>query len=206
MASTQADSLASRGFDQENLSSLNESSRYDYDRKIESRNPNPILNFFAQLFGLFAQIFGSIIGYLILAALIIGLVWILAKNVRLPKRKVKVAPEDVLHYDPEQDIQVIDYSGLLEEAIANRNYRLAIRYLYITTLQKLQNAELIQWHKEKTNRDYYYELPNEYQPAFNDILRIYEYVWYGEFDASESLFGKMRGQIEILDSKTSGTE
>lgn len=206
MASTQADSLASRGFDQENLSSLNESSRYDYDRKIESRNPNPILNFFAQLFGLFAQIFGSIIGYLILAALIIGLVWILAKNVRLPKRKVKVAPEDVLHYDPEQDIQVIDYSGLLEEAIANRNYRLAIRYLYIMTLQKLQNAELIQWHKEKTNRDYYYELPNDYQPAFNDILRIYEYVWYGEFDASESLFGKMRGQIEILDSKTSGTE
>lgn len=206
MASTQADSLSSRGFDQEKLSSLNESSRYDYDRKIESRKPNPILNFFAQLIGLFAQIFGSIIGYLILAALIIGLVWILAKNVRLPKRKVKVAPEDVLHYDPEQDIQVIDYSGLLEEAIANRNYRLAIRYLYIMTLQKLQNADLIQWHKEKTNRDYYYELPHDYQPAFNDILRIYEYVWYGEFDASESLLGKMRGQIEVLDSKTSGTE
>ncbi|MCR9249942.1 MAG: hypothetical protein NXI20_05935 [bacterium] len=205
----QTDSLVNRGFDQERLSSLNESSRYDYDRKFEQKEEkelNAAPNLIGRIFAFFARLFTSVIGYVVLILLVGGLIWIIVKNVRLPKKKFRVKSEDVLNYDPEQDIQLIDYTGLLEDAIANRNYRLAIRYLYIITLQKLQTAELIQWHKEKTNRDYYYELPQDYQPTFNDILRIYEYVWYGEFDASESLFGKMRVQIDILDSKTSEIE
>ncbi len=199
------DSTVHRGFDEQKLTEYNESPRYDYDRKIE-RKPNIILNIFAEIFSFFARVFGSIIGYIALILLVAGLIWVIVTNVRVPKKKVRVKEEDVLHYDPEQDIQAIDYSGLLEDALANQNYRLAIRYLYIITLQKLQMAELIQWHKEKTNRDYYYELPVDFQPVFNDVLRVYEYVWYGEFQASEELFRKMKNNIADIESKTGGVQ
>jgi hypothetical protein len=50
-------------------------------------------------------------------------------------------------------------------------------------LKRLTEAEQIRWKADKTNRAYLNELTNlQLKQPFANIARLYEYVWYGEFD------------------------
>jgi hypothetical protein len=91
----------------------------------------------------------------------------------------------------------------LQTALKNKNFTEAIRLWYLVTLQKLDKIQLINWHKEKTNRDYLLELLNtRYFESFSRITKIYEYTWYGKFPVTyaeykvfEKDFTKMKNLI-----------
>ena len=98
--------------------------------------------------------------------------------------------------DDEELIQSDDLSKLLDEAISNKEYRVAIRFYYLLVLQNLTNKGMIQWQQEKTNEDYIRELKNtQLLTNFTKITRLYDFVWYGnfevndkDFEASETIF------------------
>ena len=91
--------------------------------------------------------------------------------------------------DEERIINEEDLQQLIQKAIADKNYRLAVRYYYLYTLKQLRDAGLIQWHAEKTNRDYVRELPDEnLKPRFKNLTFIYDYVWYGNYKPAEKDF------------------
>lgn len=84
-----------------------------------------------------------------------------------------------------------DLKALIKEAVENKDYRLAIRYYYLFNLQKLTDKELIVWQQEKTNEDYIREIQNEtIKPTFIKTTRLYDFVWYGNFNINESEFNK----------------
>ena len=58
----------------------------------------------------------------------------------------------------EEHIETIDVNNLLRTALENSDYRLAIRYQFLLTLQKLSKNDVIQWHFDKTNSDYLNEI------------------------------------------------
>ncbi len=96
---------------------------------------------------------------------------------------------EIVSRDLEQNLFQTDFNQLIAEAIAKKQYRLAVRYYYLATLKKMATAELIQWHPEKTNLDYYRELKNsEHKVNFRHLSYLYEYCWYGEFDLNENQF------------------
>ncbi len=78
------------------------------------------------------------------------------------------------------------YDKLIAQAAANKNFRLAVRYLYLQCLQKLADAGAVQLSANKTNYQYVHELSSK--PYGNDFAAVtlnYEYVWYGKFELSE---------------------
>jgi hypothetical protein len=74
-------------------------------------------------------------------------------------------------------------------AISRKEYRQAVRFLFIDTLNKLDQQALINKAPRKTNLDYLQEINNEQcRQQLAEIMRRFEYVWYGQFFPTEEQF------------------
>ncbi|MEJ7676012.1 MAG: hypothetical protein WKF59_25765 [Chitinophagaceae bacterium] len=94
------------------------------------------------------------------------------------------------------------YDKLIARAVMNNNYRLAIRYRYLQTLQMLAGNRLLQFSVDKTNYQYVNELHGKpYQNDFAAITLNYEYVWYGKFDISEEVYNKLFTEYKTFHQK-----
>lgn len=77
----------------------------------------------------------------------------------------------------------------IQDAINQKKYGVAVRYLYQKSLYMLREGELINWKADKTNHEYLYELGDH--PAsipFDRLTYFYEYVDYGDFEVDEPRF------------------
>ncbi len=99
--------------------------------------------------------------------------------------------------DLPEDIESVNLDKLIEEALKNSNYRLAVRWCFIKSLQMLNQNKQITWQPSKTNIDYEYELQNlTLRQNFNKLSYVFEYVWYGEMQTGEKLFTNYKIEIE----------
>ncbi len=103
----------------------------------------------------------------------------------------------------EENIDESDYDALLLRAIQNNDYRLATRYYYLALLKKLSQKNHIEYHKDKTNSEYLFELKNKTMRSnFSYLSYIYSYVWYGEFSVDKMKFSviekKYKSFIETI--------
>jgi len=105
----------------------------------------------------------------------------------------------VFSLEDEQIIKEADLDALIREAISNKDYRLASRYFYLKTLKLLMERHLIEWHPDKTNRDYVREIKDkDIQLQFKDLTFIYDYVWYGKYYPAEVDFDRFKKQFEAF--------
>ena len=99
-----------------------------------------------------------------------------------------------------EDIRTLDFDRLIDEAVAVRNYRRAVRLLYLKTLKALAAHHLIDWQRDKTNHEYIDELPQPtLRRAFADLTMLFEYVWYGDFAVDEAVFGRVQRSFTRFD-------
>lgn len=131
----------------------------------------------------------------ILAFLIIGFVVYMIVRVILKKEGMwifgrsgkKITGSDVIT----ENIHELDFSQLTEETKRDGNYRLAVRYYYLWVLKKLSAREIIDWHWDKTNSDYLYEIKDTtLRKDFEYLSYLYDYSWYGEFPIDSDAFTK----------------
>ncbi|MEO5892200.1 MAG: hypothetical protein ABIQ31_18275 [Ferruginibacter sp.] len=95
-----------------------------------------------------------------------------------------------------------DYGKLINQALANRNYRLAVRYHYLQSLQKLSTKGVIQFAADKTNYQYVRELSGKaYKNSFASLTLNYEYVWYGEFEVNENIYQAIQDKFKQFNSE-----
>jgi len=74
---------------------------------------------------------------------------------------------------------------------------LAIRFYYLNIIKQLEDNELIIWEQQKTNEDYIQEISKEnIKASFKDLTRLYDFVWYGNFEIDESKFVKVAANFE----------
>ena len=113
------------------------------------------------------------------------------------KSNVIVLPE------PEENLLVgADYTKLISQAVINKNYRLAIRYHYLESLQKLTRKGVIEFAADKTNYQYLRELAGKpYKNDFASLTLHYEYVWYGKFDVSETVFAAIQNKFKQFNTQ-----
>lgn len=123
--------------------------------------------------------------YLIRAFVQKDLYWLVAKS------KKKNSPTT---YDKvEEDLKNTNFEELLQEVRQKKEFRLAVRYYYLWTLQLLSDKGHIEWELEKTNTDYIYELQNsELKEKFRYLSYVYNNIWYGEFEIDQSLFTEVQ--------------
>ena len=89
--------------------------------------------------------------------------------------------------EEEKILQSEDIQQLIKDAIAKKDFRLAIRYYYLYLLKLLSDKELITWQVQKTNDDYLSELKNsDLKLQFAKATLLYDYVWYGGFHIKEN--------------------
>lgn len=89
----------------------------------------------------------------------------------------------------EKNLIYVDFEKLLQETLKNGDNRLAIRYYYLWLLKRLAEKNIIEWHTEKTNSDYAYEIQStDLRKEFQYLSYLYNYIWYGEFEMDELTF------------------
>ena len=92
----------------------------------------------------------------------------------------------------EENIHDLNFDDLLQEALENHNWRLAIRIRYLQTLKFLSDNELISWEPYKTNHEYSYEIEKpELRNQFERISYYFDYAWYGEFDVDKEHYERV---------------
>ncbi|PTX62036.1 hypothetical protein C8N46_103134 [Kordia periserrulae] len=105
----------------------------------------------------------------------------------------------IRHEDIDTNIHSADFNKLIQEATANGDYRLAIRYQYLNMLKQLSAAEIIAFDPEKTNLDYTYEIKEEaLREQFQYTSYVYNYVWYGEFDINQAQYEKAQESFTVV--------
>jgi len=105
---------------------------------------------------------------------------------------------DKLVYE-EENIHDTDFNKLLEKAIRDTDFRLATRYYYLSLLKKLSDLKTIEYHKDKTNTDYVFEIENkDLRNQFSELSYIYSYVWYGEFSVDTDTFKTIENKYKSV--------
>jgi hypothetical protein len=103
--------------------------------------------------------------------------------------------------EEEEIIQKADISGLIEEAIANRDYRLAIRYYYLRLLRQLDREGIIKYEYQKTNAEYLSEIEeHDLKTSVKRIIRLYNFIWYGSFPVSNEDFNTVRETFRSIET------
>lgn len=190
---------------EEELSKFNNNPKFDYE--ISETSPSWWSDFKTWVGNLFQQVFEwvfgveeaagilsaffTIIPYLLLALLLFLFIRFFT-NIKTNEPNSKhqsaafVGLSEEEHIIKNEDIKV-----LIQKALAAKNYRLAIRYSYLYSLQLLSDNELIDWQMQKTNHDYLAEIKNpDLHDYFSNITRIYDYTWYGDFAIDEAKYQK----------------
>jgi hypothetical protein len=99
----------------------------------------------------------------------------------------------------EEEIANTDFDLLISQELEKGNLNLAVRFLYLKLLQVLSQQHLINWQKDKTNREYIQELSNvDFSSDFKRVTNSYEYIWYGKFQISMDMFNDVRDHVNYL--------
>ncbi len=175
----------------ENLTQKYQGKEFDYDiRDGESQNflarfLNWVMNGLRNVFGIdIPPGITKILEYLIyglMAALAIYLLirFLTGENASAIFRKKEAATINLNL--AEEHIENLDLDALINDAIQQKNYRLAIRYQYLKVLKTLSQHQIIEWHYEKTNQDYEKEIEApKIRLLFKDVSYLYDHIWYGE--------------------------
>ncbi|PIF00519.1 MAG: DUF4129 domain-containing protein [Maribacter sp.] len=101
--------------------------------------------------------------------------------------------------EEEHIIRNEDIDQLIHKALNEKNYRLAIRFYYLSILKQMSEKELITWEIQKTNDDYISELEREELRApFSVITWLYDYIWYGDFPIDGAKYQKAENKFMAL--------
>jgi hypothetical protein len=131
--------------------------------------------------------FKYLIIVLVIAIVTFGIIKLLGVDLKLLAGKSKAIT--VPYEESLENIHDINFDDQIEMAMANANYRLVVRLLYLKTLKNLTDKQLIFWQPEKTNQAYVLELKNEQdQLEFSKLTNQFEYIWYGEFHIEKEAF------------------
>lgn len=147
----------------------------------------------------------NLIENIIYIALIIGVIYLLIRILAgkdavsfFRKKNNIVAPINIT----EEHIENIDLDQLINDALTEKDYRLAIRYMYLKALKDLSLRNLISYHFEKTNTDYYREIADvSLKQNFNRISYLYDYIWYGEFELDDLGYQNAKKSFDKLNTK-----
>lgn len=131
-----------------------------------------------------------VLKYFFIGAGVAIIIYIVIKMVGAENIFSKRSQETILPYDViTENIHDIDYDQELNRLISEGKYRLAVRMLYLQSLKKLSDAQIIQWQPDKTNYNYLTEISKpELKNGFSDLTLQFDYIWYGDFPIDADKF------------------
>jgi hypothetical protein len=145
----------------------------------------------------------KVIAWTIVIALILFLVYFLYQNIKFTKKVRSTSGIGSYPGNEVEDIHEMNIPEMLKQALAAKNFKLAVRLYYLSLLKNLHDAGLIHWEKDKTNRDYLGELFSK-EAYYNDVRKLtrnYEEVWYGDRAMADESLLAIIASFETVNQK-----
>lgn len=185
---------------------------FDYKDKVEftpeEKKPTEVpgwLKVIANILRFFTTTAGHVILWSLLLLIVGYIIYriVSGEGKRLFTKSDKSRNTDHETIVAEENLLTDNWEVKLQTALDSNDHRLAIRYSYMLVLQLLQHRNLIRYRQDKTNIEYYRELTDpETRQAFRQIMRQYEYAWYGNylppqpaFDAYVQTFNALKNKL-----------
>jgi hypothetical protein len=142
-------------------------------------------------------------GFYIVCAIIIG--WAVLRLTGTNMRGVFFgkAQEGGLPFEEnEANIHRIDFDKMIADAVAQGQYRRAVRLFYLRTLKQLSDREIIDWRPDKTNHDYLREWKRpDIEPGFRRLTTLFEYICYGDFGIDRDRFEQTQRAFQDFEAQ-----
>ena len=144
---------------------------------------------------------GFFVKLLLVVLAIVGLVFAIlhfTDNIDVFKRdrRLRRSGRDMSLSDIEDQLDSVDLKDPIEQAVADGNYAVAVRLLYLQCIQALNDHRLIRWKRDKTNGDYLRELPDgPLREDFAGLTGVFERIWYGEKPIEPAQFSTVRDRF-----------
>ncbi len=212
----QSENLNPPNFNQEKIRNYKSEKAFDYSEKPVEENwwtqfKNWIWGLWLKFWhwlvgdfeaGGFISFLVHVLPYLFIFGILAFVIWLLYKlNPGATFFKSKEKP-GVFFSEEEEIIKSKNIKKLIEKALANKDYRLAVRYYYLFILKKLTDAELINYEFDKTNSEYFAEIASEkINSGFRKVTTLYDYIWYGSFAVTEEDFLKAQKTFVSLENQ-----
>jgi ATP-dependent Lon protease len=160
----------------------------DWFNIVDEKKASKFTRFFLRT--MYVIVFLAVLFFIIKAILNDEGNWVFGRSNKKLDINAKVLKEELLE---------TNFKELIQNAVENKDYRLAIRYYYLSVLKALTKKQIIEWDNEKTNYDYLKEIKdNKLREQFEYISYIYDYCWYGEFQLDEKSFSKAEQKFNQL--------
>jgi len=126
--------------------------------------------------------------YLLIGAMFIAILYLVFSNIKmddtrldLPKESKEI--EDLSELDPDEEIK---------KALAIGDFRGAIRMHFYKVLKILDGKRIIDWTKEKTNRDFLREINEKrLKREFRNLATVFEFAWYGNKEVNQEAYTRI---------------
>jgi hypothetical protein len=180
---------------------------FDYNRELVTTQDSLTQWLLEKFLELLASLLGSetaaIVGrplLFVLGASVVGIIlWFVYKNrPELFARRKKTLMEESMD---EETIYGIDFDKETRKAVAQGDWRQAVRYTYLKTLRWLSDRQRIDWQPSKTPAQYVYE---EKHPAFRQLTTHFLHIRYGNSEATEALYEEVRRLSEEVNGQKGG--
>lgn len=142
--------------------------------------------------------------WVLIVGLFLGVVIYYMAESGLFRRRIKIKADQGqdLEEMPE-DIFAINYQKEIDKAVANGDYRLAVRLQYLRLLKHMTEKNMIRYQQDKTNMDYLMQLHNTaYYTDFFRVTLHYEYSWYGRFAVSQEAYRLITRDVEQFENRS----
>ena len=207
-ASLQAQEIM-RKFDENQLNELRNDSDFQYEL-VKPEPDNFLERFWNWLTEWFFSLFandttGDLIEILFKLLLAAAFVYFIIKvfGVEINTIFKPAKKPTTLDYEVDEEaIHDIDFDTEIRNALQASNYRFAIRLIYLYSLKHASDAGLVNLMQGKTNREYLYELSGKpIEADFTELSFLFDYTWYGHFEANEKLANKAKGHLNAMFKK-----
>jgi len=146
----------------------------------------------------------SVMGWMLIAIAAIALIFLILKLLGVPIKGLFIFSKstnvtDLSFSAAQVHIDDQNLEKKLHTFVDAEAYREATRILFIILLKQLNTMKLIKWNTWKTDREYYYELTDqELKSTFLQLIRNYEFIWFGQFSLGKEQFKTVQLQFEAF--------
>lgn len=99
----------------------------------------------------------------------------------------------------EEQLDKLNFEEEIEKAQLQGNWRLAVRLRYLQGLHLLAQKGHVDIQLGKTNVDYLYEIREpQAKSHFAKLARLFDFIWYGEFEAQAKHGQQSAAYVELL--------
>jgi hypothetical protein len=135
--------------------------------------------------------YSTLLDILYYGLMVIAILLIIRGLIKADRRGLlfgKVNSNELHIIESEEDISKINFDELIAKALESKQYKLAVRYLFLKSLKILSEKGLIELKNNKTNYQYLTEIKNnQIADAFQVTTNRFEWIWYGDFPVDEDI-------------------